>query len=171
MQTPLWTVATVLCGLTLGLAGCEGPGAAAYPKRVPTKGTAALPDTPDLNPKLAPAQYNDGAWSVRGILESGTAGRKGGPVKVRGFVAKVHTCPAEQKTCKPAPHLLLADRKSLQGRRLLVGGALPEDATDGRKVTVEGRMMTASNDGLYFAPAGLLLIAPPPEAPEGADAK
>ncbi len=148
--------------------GCDGRGVADYAKRVPTPGTAALPDKPDLNPKQSPAQYEDGAWSVRGVLESGTAGRKGNVALVRGFVAKVRTCAAGAKVCKPAPHLLLTDRETLQGRRLLVGGDLPAEAGEGKRITVSGTMMTSSDDGLYFAPGGLLLIQAPKDAPAAA---
>ncbi|MCO4764510.1 MAG: hypothetical protein KC502_23575 [Myxococcales bacterium] len=149
--------------------GCKGAGVADYPERKPTPGVASLPDKPNLDPKRSPAQYDDGAWSVRGVVESGTAGRKGEPVTVRGFVAKVKTCPEGQKVCKPAPHLLLTDRKNLRGRRLLVGGELPADVTPGKKLTVVGKMMTASPDGLYFAPGGLLLLTPPEKKEEAAD--
>ena len=148
----------------LAMMGCDGQGVADYAKRVPTPGNAVLPDKPDLNPKQSPAQYDDGAWSVRGVLESGTAGRKGNVALVRGFVAKVRTCAAGVRVCKPAQHLLLTDRETLQGRRLLVGGDLPADAEEGKRITVSGTMMTSSDDGLYFAPGGLLLIQAPAEA-------
>jgi len=167
MKIPLDTttlgVAFVVTTLIM-LAGCEGRGVAAYPKRTPTPGSASLPTKPNLNPKQSPAQFDDGAWSIRGVLESGTAGRKGAMATVRGFVAKVKTCPEGQKVCKPAQHLLLTDSKTLQGRRLLVGGFLPPEATVSKLITVTGKIMSASPDGLYFAPGGMLLLEAPSEA-------
>ena len=153
--------AATLCVLFVG---CDGPGAAEYPPRTPAKGKASLPATPDLNPPQSPSQHPDGAWSIRGAVESGTAGRKGKVISVRGYVAKVHRCAEDQKTCKPAPHLLLTDRKDLRGKRLLIGGVPTPAPGQGQQVTVQGTIVSASPDGLYVAPTGLLLLKAPEEA-------
>ncbi len=157
------------------VAGCGEQQRPDYPKRQTTAGTAVLPPTPDLNPKLPPAQYDDGAWSVHGVLQTGSKLPKEG-LKVRGFVAAMHSCPDPTQRCNPAPFLQLTDAKSLQGRRLLVGGAI-DPKRDGLKVgetaTLSGKFVTRSADGLYFAPGGMLLFELPTADPdaEGSAAK
>jgi hypothetical protein len=151
--------------------GCGEAERASYPPRKPTPGKAELPPTPELRPTLPPAQYEDGAWSVRGVLESGSAGRGDSSVDVRGYIAEVVTCADLDKGCKPAPHLLLTDREDLQGRRLLVGGpfAPGQPGIDkGKSITVRGQMIRTSPDGAYFAPGGLLYLDPPPPPAEDA---
>lgn len=154
------------------VAGCAGPKEPpSYPPRKPTAGTAKLPETPELNPKLPPAQYEDGAWSVHGVTSSGSAGRNDDAIAVRGFVAEIHPCADRAKGCKPAPHLLLTDREDLQGRRLLVGGDFDverDGLVKGKTATLRGHMVRSDRNGHYFAPTGLLLLEPPP--PPEADA-
>lgn len=155
--------------LVLGCAGGKEP--PSYPARQPTAGNAVLPETPDLNPKLPPAQYEDGAWSVYGVTSSASAGRNDDAIAVRGYVAELHPCADRAKGCKPAPHLLLTDREDLQGRRLLVGGDFDpgrDNLAKGKVATLRGLMVRSDRDGLYFAPTGLLLLQPPP--PPEADA-
>ena len=148
--------------------GCGDPQPTSYPERKKTPGTAVLPPVPDLYPKLAPVHYDDDTWSVHGVLE--TKGRlpKDG-VTVKGYVAALHTCPEATKRCNPAPFVQLTDRQNLQGRRLLVGGAI-DPARDKLKIgalaTLRGKFATRSADGLYFAPGGMLLFMVPGE--EGA---
>ncbi len=159
----LTAVATQACG--------DGSRTEPYPARRVTPGKANLPPTPELQPKLPPDQWPDGAWSVHGLLEADRA-KLPKRVSVRGYVATLHICPAGQRSCNPAPYLHLTDDETLQGKRLLVGGdpalgmrgfAMAEPAT------IEGSLATSSSDGLYFAPQGLLLIAPPidPDATDG----
>lgn len=147
-----------------------------YPPRKPTAGKAVLPPTPDLDPPHPIAQYEDGAWSVAGIFESSTAGRGAESVSVRGYVAAVRPCPERDKGCSPAPHIQLCDREDLQGRRLLAGGIFDVERDGivvGKQVTLKGRVRSASPDGVYFAPGGVLLLDPPaePAAAEDAPAK
>lgn len=150
------------------------------PKRVPTAGTAALPPVPNLNPPQAPERYPDGAWSVRGLLAADKAKLAAidpasqAPIslQLRGTVAALHACPMTEKVCRPAPHLELSDNKTGQGRRLLVAGERDLEARHfsvGSEVTVTGHFATASADGMYFAPDGLLLLDPLPP-PADADA-
>ena len=176
------------CALPLLLlaAACNAPAKSVErPKRVPTPGQANLPPTPALNPPQAPERYPDGAWSVRGLLTADRAALTkpdpattpgGDPqpkiLQIRGIVATLHPCPLTEKVCRPAPYLELSDNKSGQGRRLLVGGERDLESrhwTVGAEVTVAGRFATASPDGTYFAPDGLVLLEPPPPPP-GADA-
>ncbi len=160
-----------LVAVCLTLAGCGEPEPKPYPPRQPTPGVAVLPPTPDLHPPQPPAQYEDGAWSVAGLLGSGSAGRGAEPVQVRGYVAAIKPCPDVTKGCSPAPHYLLTDREDLQGKRLLVGGdfdAARDGIVEGKLTTARGLLRTGSPDGQYFAPSGMLLLAPP--APD-ADAK
>lgn len=155
----------------VAVTGCGGKAAAAYPERKAKAGTATLPATPNLAPVEAPAQYPDGVWSVRGLLEADRATVKG-VQKVRGTVAALVPCGIKEKSCKPAPYLQLTDASDGLGRRMLVGGERDLGArgfTIGTQVTVEGTFATSSPDGLYFAPRGLLLLAPLPPPP-GADA-
>lgn len=144
------------------------------PKRVATPGTATLPPTPNLNPPQAPEKYPDGAWSVRGLLAADKTKLAGdaAAVQVRATVASLHPCPVAEKVCKPAPYLELSDNKTGQGRRLLVAGERDLDARHwavGSEITVVGKFATASPDGMYFAPDGLILLDPLPP-PADADA-
>ncbi len=166
---------TVLALCTVGaLGGCDGGREPTpYPPRQPTAGKAVLPPTPDLDPPRPVAQYDDGAWSVAGIFESSTAGRGAESVQVRGYVAAVRPCPERDKGCSPAPHIQLCDREDLQGRRLLAGGIFDVERDGivvGKQVTLKGRMRSASPDGVYFAPGGVLLLDAPVEAPAEGDA-
>ncbi|HAN31527.1 MAG TPA: hypothetical protein DCQ06_08005 [Myxococcales bacterium] len=159
MHQNLSKTAFFLSTLVVLSTSCEGPGEAQYPPRTPAKGSAVLPPTPDLNPKLAPSQYDDGAWSIRGVTESGVAGRGGKSLQVRGYVAKIHRCADDVKRCKPAPHVLLTDRKDLRGRRFLLGGIPSPAPGQGQQLTATGTLVTHSPDGLYVAPSGLLLLS------------
>lgn len=171
MTTPTFTPCLlVACALGITLGACEGERKPTYAPRNRAAGTAVLPPTPDLNPKLPPASYGDGAWSVHGVLETGTKLPADG-VRVRGYVAALHTCPAGVTRCNPAPFVQLTDAENLQGRRLLVGGPL-DPARDALKVgqlaTLAGKFVTRSADGLYFAPGGMLHFSvpePPGDAP------
>ncbi len=162
-----------ICGIlavALLLAGCERE-KRAWPPRQPTEGKARLPSTPNLDPPTPKAQFEDGAWTVYGVVHSGAKARQG-EVLVRGYVAALHTCPDLKKGCKPAPYLQLTDKADRQGRRLLVGGPI-DLARDGFEVgklaEVRGTFATSSPDGLYFAPQGMILMTPPPP-PDEADA-
>lgn len=164
----LWPL--LLCA-TLLAACSSGREAPTYPARKPAPGKAALPETPDLNPTMPPAQYEDGAWSVHGVMTSGSAGRGDDAISVRGYVAELRPCADRAKGCKPAPHLLVTDREDLQGRRLLVGGdfdAERDGLAVGKQATLRGHVVRSDREGLYFAPNGLLLLEPPP--PPEADA-
>ncbi|GEM_PF-2995866 len=157
-----------LCAFTA--AACEDAKAPEYPKRTPTRGTAVLPPTPDLDPTMPPVHYDDDAYSVHGVHERG-AKLPRDPINVRGYVAALHRCPDGAKRCNPAPYLQLTDAKSLQGRRLLIGGVLGKEHADlkiGSRITLRGRFMTRSADGLYFAPSGLLLLLTPEQVAEEA---
>ena len=176
-QAMKYTAMASIAVLGLLLAACDEGGAARYPARKRMPGTAKLPDTPELNPKLAPAQFEDGAWSIRGSLESGVAGRGDTSIDVRGFIAEIHVCEDPDKGCRPAPHLLLTDREDLQGRRMLVGGPIIAGQRDaagtvlvkGKATTVRGKIIRTSADGAYFAPGGLLFLDPP-EPPAAVEA-
>ncbi len=147
------------------------------PKRVPTAGNAVLPPTPNLNPPQAPERYPDGAWSVRGLLAADKtalaaidpASQMPVSLQLHGTVASLHACPLTEKVCRPAPYLELTDNKSGQGRRLLVAGERDLEARHfsvGTEVTVTGHFATASADGTYFAPDGLILLDPLPPPPD-----
>ena len=167
----LLTLATLW---TLVLSACQSPPQMVErPKRTPTPGQANLPPTPNLNPPQAPDRYPDGAWSVRGLLAAdkakltvvAPASQQPQTLQVRGTVASLHPCALTEKVCKPAPYLELSDNKSGQGKRILVGGERDLDArklTVGAEVTLTGRFATSSPDGTYFAPDGLVLLAPLP---------
>ena len=164
----------VCFALMLVSAACQSPPQPAErPKRVATAGTANLPSTPNLNPPQAPDRYPDGAWSVRGLLSADKAklatlapvSHAPASLQVRGTVATLHACPLTEKVCKPAPYLELSDNKTGQGRRLLVAGERDLDARHlsvGSEVTLAGHFATASADGMYFAPDGLILLDPLP---------
>ncbi len=157
---------------------CQAPPPPAErPKRVPTAGTAALPPVPNLNPPQAPERYPDGAWSVRGLLAADKAklaavdpaSQAPASLQLHGTVASLHPCALTEKICRPAPYLELSDNKTGQGRRLLVAGERDLDARHfsvGTEVTVSGHFATASADGMYFAPDGLLLLDPLPPPPD-----
>lgn len=153
----------------LVVSACQQSAAPEHPKRVPKEGNPQLPETPNLDPVQAPLTYPDNSYSVRGLL---AADKKGlaSEVAVRGYVAAMTTCPPEEMACKPAPHLYLSDQADRLGRRILVGGERHLEARGlaiGQLVTVRGRFATSSDDGVYFAPGGLLLLTPlEPPAPE-----
>ncbi len=154
----------------LAVLACGVPDPPAHAKRTPKPGKAELPPVPDLSPPAVPEKYPDGAWSVRGLL---AADRKTLPesTQVKGYIAALTACPLTEPACKPAPHLYLSDEAAGTGRRMLVGGERDLDARGwkvGQQVTATGRFATSSADGVYFAPAGLLLLAP--LAPPAADA-
>ncbi len=154
----------VLATPSLALAGCGSPEPQAYPPHKPTPGVATLPPTPDLHPPQPPTQYEDGAWSVTGLLGSGSAGRGAEAVLVRGYVASIKPCPDAAKGCSPAPHYMLTDREDLQGKRLLIGGDFDvarDGIVQGKPMTARGLLRTSSPDGHYFAPSGMLLLSPP----------
>lgn len=166
-----------LVALTLGVLGlasaCDKPASSEHPARVPTPGQANLPPTPDLNPAIAPEKYPDGAYSVRGVFAAKAEEREG-EITVRGTVATMHVCPPGEKICKPAPHLTLTDTAAGVGKRLLVGGEMDLGARGfavGQEATVVGKFATSSPDGLYFAPQGMVLLSPVPEADAGAAAR
>jgi hypothetical protein len=141
---------------------CNEPHVAEYPKRVPTPGQAKLPPTPDLEPPAVPERHPDGAWSVKGFLGA-KKDALAGAVQVRGTVAALYPCAPQETVCKPAPHLWLTDSRSGVGRRLLVGGERDIAARGwsvGQELTLAGAFATASPDGLYFAPSGMLLLSP-----------
>ena len=97
-------------------------------------------------------------------------------LQLRGTVASLHPCPLTEKVCRPAPYVELSDNKTGQGRRLLVAGERDLDARHfsvGTEVTVTGRFATASADGMYFAPDGLILLDPltPPADADATAAK
>lgn len=144
---------------------CGPPERQPWPARKPTPGKASLPATPELHPPATPPQYDDGAWSIHGALGSATAGRGDESIAVRGYVAVAVPCADRAAGCKQAPHLWLADREDLQGRRLLVGGFFDPER-DGiavtKQVTVRGKIRSASPDGTYFSPSGVLLLDQPP---------
>lgn len=147
-------------------AGCGAQSPPPHAKRQPKAGTVSLPPVPNLNPPQVPLIHPDGAYSVRGILG---ADRKQliQAIKVRGFVAAITPCALTETKCKPAPHLYLCDQADGLGRRLLVGGERDLDARGlkvGAEATLDGRLTTLSPDGVYFAPAGLLLLLPLPPA-------
>ena len=167
-------VVASLVALAALLAGCEqGPRVADYPARKVTPGKAELPPAPNLEPQRAPDQYPEGAWSVRGLL---AADKKALPawLSVKGYVASLSACPSTERVWKPAPHLYLADTPEGLGKRLLVGGERDLSVRGwkvGDQITVEGKFVTASADGVYYTPAGLLLLkplAPPAEASDPA---
>lgn len=157
------------------LTGCDqGPRVADYPARQVTPGKAELPPAPNLEPQRAPDQYPDGVWSVRGLL---AADKKTLPawLSVKGYVASLAACPTTERVCKPAPHLYLADTPEGLGKRLLVGGERDLSLRGwkvGDQITAEGKFVTASADGVYYTPAGLLLLKPlpPPADPAAAPA-
>lgn len=155
------------------LAACGAEERPPYPERQRTRGTAVLPPTPDLYPKLAPVHYDDGTWSVHGVLETGKQLPKIG-IQVKGYVAALHTCPADAKRCNPAPFVQLTHRENLQGRRLLVGGAIDpvrDNLKLGKIATLTGKFATRSANGLYFAPSGLLLFLTPEDVAAEAAAR
>ncbi len=172
MGKATWTIGVLLTALLL-LTSCDHE-ERAWPPRQATPGKAKLPPTPDLNPPPPKAKYDDGAWTVHGIVHAKAKTREG-VVVVRGYVAALHTCPDLKKGCKPAPYLQLTDATDRQGRRLLVGGPItPSRAAFkvGKKADVRGHFVTSSPDGLYFAPQGMILLAPPSvEAPDAAGAE
>ena len=159
-----------LFALAAALTGCDqGPRVADYPARQVTPGKAELPPAPNLEPQRAPDQYPEGAWSVRGLL---AADKKALPawLSVKGYVASLSACATTERVCKPAPHLYLADTPEGLGKRLLVGGERDLSLRGwkvGDQITVEGKFVTASADGVYYTPAGLLLLKPlaPPAEP------
>ena len=167
------------------ISACQSPPQTVErPKRVPTAGTATLPPTPNLNPPQAPERYPDGAWSVHGLLSADKAklaaidpvSQAPASLQLRGTVASLHPCPLTEKVCRPAPYVELSDNKTGQGRRLLVAGERDLDARHfsvGTEVTVTGRFATASADGMYFAPDGLILLDPltPPADADATAAK
>ncbi len=171
-------VLLVIPAAALLTAACQSPPQPVdRPKRVPTAGTAALPPEPDLNPPQAPERYPDGAWSVRGLLATdktklntiAPASQSPASLQLRGTVASLHPCALTEKVCRPAPYLELSDNKTGQGRRLLVAGERDLDARHfsvGTEVTVHGHFATASADGMYFAPDGLVLLDPLPPPPD-----
>ncbi len=151
-----------VAGALLLMLACGVPDPPAHAKRTPKPGKAELPPVPDLSPPSVPDKYPEGAWSVRGVL---TADRKTLPqsIQVKGYVAALNACPLTEQACKPAPHLYLSDEAAGTGRRMLVGGERDLDRRGwkvGQQITAQGKFATSSADGVYFAPAGLLLLEP-----------
>ena len=153
-------LAAALVAGTLG--GCDGKRVAEHPPRKAMAGKATLPPTPDLDPPRSPERYPDGAWSVRGLMAAARTAPSD-ELTVRATVAALYPCPVTETLCKPAPHLWLTDTRNGVGKRLLVGGERDLERRGlavGLEVTLRGRFATSSPDGLYFAPQGLLLLAP-----------
>lgn len=151
--------------LPLALAACQKP-PEAYPVRKAAPGTAQLPPRPDLNPPKPPERYPDGAYSVAGLFAQDPQ-KLVTELLVRGTVAALQVCPVGDKICTPAPYLHLTDAKNGQGKRLLVGGERDLAARGwkvGDEVTITGSFATASPDGIYFAPKGMVLLTPLPDA-------
>lgn len=159
-------------GMSIATACHGGPDIPEHPPRTPTAGRATLPPTPPLDPPTLAPTHPDGAWTVRGLLR---ADRKKltGVQSVRGHVAAIQTCPLQAKRCQPAPHLYVTDNAEGTGQRLLVGGERDLQARGwrvGQLVTLQGEWTTASEDGVYFAPGGMLLLRPlDPSVPVGPD--
>jgi hypothetical protein len=160
-----WIGAGVLVVLLSGCQPAENP----YPPRTPTPGKARLPPVPELHPAAVPTKHPDGAWSVQGVMSADREDRTG-ELRVHGTIAALEVCAMKDKACNPAPHLYLTDSTEGLGRRLLVGGERDLGTRGwkvGDRVTLTGHFATASADGLYFAPQGLLLLSPLP-APDAA---
>jgi hypothetical protein len=163
---------STLISLAILTTACGHGAAPEPPKRTPAVGTAQLPESPNLDPVEAPLNYPDGALSVRGLLAA-DKGSLAKEVSVRGYVAAMTPCAATETACKPAPHLYLSDQADRLGKRLLVGGERHLETrglTVGQQVTLKGHFATSSDDGIYFAPGGLLLLTPVEPAPTAPDA-
>lgn len=150
---------------TIGLmtSACGEPPLPEHPVRVAPKVSLRLPQTPDLNPPKVPDKYPDGAWSINGLLSADKKLVVHDALTIHGFVAQLHPCPPAEPVCKPAPFVQLTDRKDGLGRRLLVGGERDLDARHlvvGGEVSLTGHFVMSSQDGLYFAPDGMLLLSP-----------
>lgn len=157
--------------MVVALSACQKP-AEPYPARRAAPGTAQLPPRPDLQPPKAPQHYPDGAWSVAGLFAADAATLTG-DLTVRGTIAALQVCPLTEKVCSPAPYVHLTDARNGQGKRLLVGGERDLAARNwkiGDEVTVSGTYATSSPDGIYFAPKGMVLLAPLPDADAAASA-
>lgn len=153
----------VLVATALAMTACSEPPPPPHPTRVAPKVNVRLPPTPDLNPPQVPNKYPDGAWSISGLLAADKKLVVHDELIVRGYVAQLHPCPPAEPVCKPAPFVQLTDRKDGLGRRLLVGGERDLEArhlTVGGEASLSGHFVMSSQDGLYFAPDGMLLLAP-----------
>jgi len=155
----------ILITAVLACSGCQKP-PESYPVRKAAPGTAQLPPRPDLHPPKLPDRYPDGAYSVAGLFAA-DADKLVTELMVRGTIAALQVCPPTEKICSPAPYLHLTDAKNGQGKRLLVGGERDLAARGwkvGDEVTLTGSFATSSPDGIYFAPKGMVLLSPLPDA-------
>lgn len=81
-----------------------------------------LPPKRDLQPPAAPATYEDGARSIRGLREDpALPGDEGTEVLVRAYVQEIYApppCPPRETCPRPRPaHAWLADAPSVAGKR------------------------------------------------------
>jgi hypothetical protein len=125
-----------------------------------------LPPTPDLNRPRAPIHLPDGAYTVRGIVDSGGS-LLNRIVTVRGLVSEIRSCREEdERLCALPTHAILVDSLAEPTHRLIaVGSRLKTVAgiEPGTRVELSGRVDTVSLDGRIVSLDGLLVLPAPDE--------
>jgi hypothetical protein len=131
------------------------------------KEKANLPSIPDMVAKAAAEKYQDGVWSVEGLLRH--AGELAGQdVTVRGHVLSLEMC-KPGAACKAEPHILLVDDLKNPRKRLVVVGPYVEydltGMTQGSAQTLAGKVAMWSPSGRLINMDGVLVL-PMPKPPE-----
>lgn len=177
MKTSKPFVLVLLCALVVLLSNLVG--ACDVEQRVvrlrppPTKERANLPPAPDLKPTSEASRYDDGSFSVEGLLGES---RKlvGQQVRLKGYIHKVNICDVEKDAeCTTPPHAYVVDDPKHPRRSVLVVGSeksrLPALKV-GQGETLEGTIEQVSPDGRFIRARGILVLPdlpePPPAEPE-----
>ncbi len=164
MPTKLLSLSAA-AALLLALPSCK-------PEPVQSRGDAGgagpiqvfLPPTPDLNRPRPPIHLPDGAYTVRGVVESGGS-LLNRTVTVRGLVSEIRSCREDdERLCALPTHAILVDSLAEPTHRLTAVGARLKTISGiepGTRVELSGRVDTVSLDGRIVSLEGLLVLPAP----------
>ena len=156
--------------LLLALPACK-------PEPIPSRSDAGpggpiqvfLPPTPDLNRPRPPIHLPDGAYTVRGVVESGGS-LLNKTVTVRGLVSEIRSCREDdERLCALPTHAILVDSLAEPTHRLTAVGARLKTIAGiepGTRVELSGRVDTVSLDGRIVSLEGLLVLPAPDDEEE-----
>lgn len=166
MRLAITVMGLVAC---LAVSGCQRGGSDAQKKGA--KEAVNLPPRPDLAVKPVAEKFQDGAWSIDGLLKN-VRDLNGKEATVRGYIEKVEPC---KDPCTTDPHLVLVDDLKAPRKRLTVvlpAGVDPAGFEAKSGQTLTGTVGMSSPSGRLINLDGILVLkAPEPPKTEGADAK
>lgn len=167
----LLCVLAVLAGGLLG--GCDVEPRVVRLRPPPTRERAKLPPAPDLKPGSEATRYDDGSFSVDGLLgEARTL--VGQRVRLKGYVHKVNVCDVDvDAECTTPPHAYIVDDPKKPKRSMLVVGSLNSrlpKLQPGNGETLEGTLEQISPDGRFIRARGILVLPDLPPPPKPVDA-